>query len=97
MRDLIQKIGEVDRDLHEDLASIMQENMKDVHAAFPEGTFRRVLWDQQIENSKKPDTRQYRWHPIMIKWCLNIKLISSAAYHAIRSSGFITLPSERTH
>ena len=32
----------------------------------------------------------------MIKWCLNLKLISSAAYHAMRSSGFITLPSERT-
>ena len=32
----------------------------------------------------------------MIKWCLNLKLMSSAAYHAMRSSGFITLPSERT-
>ena len=32
----------------------------------------------------------------MIKWCLNIKLRSSAAYEAIRDSGFISLPSSRT-
>ena len=94
---LIQKNGEeVDSGLHGDLSSIVQENMKNVHAAFPEGTFQRVLWDSQIENSKKSDARQYRWHPVMIKWCLNLKLISSSAYHAMRSSGFITLPSERT-
>ena len=32
----------------------------------------------------------------MIKWCLNLKLLSSAAYHCLRSSGFVNLPSERT-
>ena len=32
----------------------------------------------------------------MIRWCLNLKMISSAAYHAMRSAGFVTLPSERT-
>lgn len=37
-----------------------------------------------------------RWHPLIIRWCLNLKLISSAAYHATRSAGFIKLPSERT-
>lgn len=86
----------VDEGLHSDLSTIMQDNTHDVHKAFPEGTFCRVFWDQQMENVKKNDPRQYRWHPLMIKWCLNLKLISSAAYHAMRSSGFITLPSERT-
>ena len=32
----------------------------------------------------------------MIKWCLNIKLHSTAAYEAIRESGFMSLPSSRT-
>lgn len=32
----------------------------------------------------------------MIKWCLNLKLLSSSAYHTLRTSGFIQLPSERT-
>ena len=30
------------------------------------------------------------------KWCLNLKLMSSVAYHGMRCSGFVTLPSERT-
>ncbi len=37
-----------------------------------------------------------RWHPMMIKWCLNLKHLSTTAYHALRTSGFIKLPSERT-
>ena len=42
------------------------------------------------------DPRQVRWHPLIIRWCLNLKLMSSAAYHATRTAGFIKLPSERT-
>ena len=37
-----------------------------------------------------------RWHPMMIRWALNLKMISSAGYHAMRTAGFILLPSERT-
>ena len=86
----------MDQGLHDDLSTIMteNENTHDVREAFAEGSFRRVFWDQQLENSKKADARQYRWHPLMIKWCLNLNLMSSAAYHAMRSSGFVTLPSE---
>ena len=32
----------------------------------------------------------------MVRWCLNLKLLSSAAYNSLRTSGFLTLPSERT-
>jgi hypothetical protein len=32
----------------------------------------------------------------MIRWCLNLKLKSSGAYGALRSSGVLVLPSERT-
>ena len=41
------------------------------------------------------DGRGMRWHPVMIKWALNLKMLSSAAYHAARTSGFMSLPSER--
>ena len=37
-----------------------------------------------------------RWHPAMIKWCLHLKFLSSSAYHALRSSGVIKLPSKQT-
>ena len=42
------------------------------------------------------DSRQIRWHPLMIKWCLNVKLRSTSAYAAMRNSGFLKLPRERT-
>ena len=32
----------------------------------------------------------------MIRWCLNLNLISSGVYGALRSSGVLVLPSERT-
>ena len=61
---------------------------------------RTVLQDSSgINNLKlqlKGDPRQMKWHPTMIKWCLNLKLLSSSAYSAMRTSGFLTLPSERT-
>ena len=67
-----------------------------VHEEYPKGSFKRVFWDQQLEASKGKDSRQIRWHPAMIKWCLHLKFISSGAYHALRNAGVITLPSERT-
>lgn len=42
------------------------------------------------------DARQIRLHPAMIKWRLGLLLLSSSCYNALRSSGVITLPSERT-
>lgn len=48
----------------------------------------------QAINAK--DVRQVRWHPALIKWCLHLKFKSSSAYHALRSTGVLTLPSERT-
>ena len=40
--------------------------------------------------------KQVRWHPVIIKWCLNLKLMSSGTNNALRTSGFVKLPSERT-
>ncbi len=74
----------------------MKENEENIKKAYPEGSFSRLFWEEQFKASTKVDARQIRWHPVMIKWCLNLKLISGAAYHAVRSSGFLKLPSERT-
>lgn len=70
---LIQTGEMVDEGFNSDLSTIMEDNTDDVHKAFPEGTFRRIFWDQQMENVKKNDPRQYRWHPLMIKWyCIGL-------------------------
>ena len=85
----------VDTDLHQDLSAIIEEHTPAIHEKFPEGSFKHLFWDQQRE-ALKMGARQMRWHPTIIKWCLNIKLHSSGAYEVIRQSGFLSLPSSRT-
>lgn len=87
---------EVDDDINHDLSDIMDEMTEEVHKKFPENSFERVFWNQQLQAKSLKDAHQIRWHPAMIKWCLNLKLLSSSSYHALRSSGVLVLPSERT-
>ena len=82
--------------LNDDFLAIMTENNSQVEKHFPEGSFGRLFWDQQFQAAKTRDARQMRSHPCMNRWCLNLKLLSSAAYHSLRTSGFLKLPSERT-
>ena len=97
LKESISKSGvTIESDLHSDLVQTMEENNEEIQKKYGEGTFRRLFWDQQMQAAKAKNPTQVRWHPMMIKWCLHLKLLSSSAYHAMRSSGFITLPSERT-
>ncbi|KAL5470914.1 hypothetical protein EMCRGX_G028971 [Ephydatia muelleri] len=64
-------------------------------AALPGSSFQRIFWMQQVEAAKKKK-RGVRWHPLMIRWCLYLRHRSSSAYEALRNSGCIVLPSQRT-
>ena len=103
LKERIQKVTEsygiqLQADLHSDLEIIMKEMTKKVHEDCPKGSFRRIFWDEQIKAFiyiiSAKDNRQIRWHPAMIKWCLHMKFISSGAYNALRTSGFVKLPSD---
>ena len=83
-------------DLNDDLTDILRDHTSKIQETCPEESMRRILWEQQIEALSKRNRRQIRWHPLLVRWCLNLRYISSAAYHAVRSSGFLSLPSERT-
>ena len=48
----------------------------------------------KLLKAKGPKGRRY--HPLFIRWCLNIMLVSPLAYKLMRDSGAITLPSKRT-
>ena len=87
---------EVDLDLSNDLEHILREETEKVRKECHVDSFKRLFWEQQLEAMKLKDKRQIRWHPVLIKWCLNLKLLSTAAYHTLRTSGVLTLPSERT-
>ena len=86
---------ELEPGLHSDLKGIMDEMTEKIHDENPDG-FRRIFWDQQLAALETSNHKQLRWHPAVIKWCLHLKLLSSGGYHALRTSGLITLPSERT-
>lgn len=69
---LTQKHGEkIDTDLHEELLSIMNEKTHEVQGVYPEGSFGRLFWEEQLRATKAKDPRQVHWHPLIIRWCLN--------------------------
>ena len=74
------------------MVGIMKEKTKDIVQAYPEGSFARLFWEEQLRAATAKDPCQVLWHPLII---LNLKLLSSSAYHATRTAGFIKLPSER--
>lgn len=86
----------VDDLLGEDLSTILHEKTDDIRKSFAPGTFQRLFWDQQLEALNVRDRRQVRWHPMIIKWCLSMKLMSTSSYDALRSSNVVVLPSART-
>ena len=80
-----------------DLASIMKETDQTVKESFADpNCFQRLLWEQQKKFNDLKDKRGMRWHPMIIKWCIYLKGRSTGTYDALRNSGFINLPSERT-
>ena len=97
MERLTEKDGvELEADLHNDMQVIMNEMTGAVRKEHSEGSFCRIFWDEQLKALQTKDSRKIRWHPALIKWCLHLKFKSTSAYHALRSSGVLTLPSERT-
>ena len=97
IKELTENRGElVDNELHKDLLGLMNENSERINTIYPEGSFANLFWKEQLKAASVKDPRQVRWHPLVIRWCLNLKLMSSSAYHATRTAGFIKLPSERT-
>ncbi|XP_053385111.1 uncharacterized protein LOC128550306 [Mercenaria mercenaria] len=95
---LIQKEGVVLSNTEsEDLINIMEMSDKDIKESYPdENSYQRIFWSQQQKYSKLKNKRGMKWHPMIIKWCIFLKSKSSTTYDALRQSGFIQLPSERT-
>ena len=86
----------VTKEFEDDLIKIMEENNDQICQKYPSDSFHQLFWSQQLEALRVQDKRQIRWHPMMIRWCLSLKLISSASYHALRSSNLLILSSEQT-
>ena len=42
----------VDESLHNDLQAVMKDQSKEISKLFPEGSFRRLFWDEQLKMAK---------------------------------------------
>lgn len=74
----------------------MASCQKDVEKSFPDpNSYQRLFWRQQLQY-EQDGKNGMRWHPMIIRWCLYIRHKSAAAYDALRESGFVNLPSNRT-
>ena len=84
----------VDNDVSTGLQQVMSNATPSIMDSYPEDSFGRLFWEQQHKALQAADPRGRRWHPMMIKWCLNIKLASAKAYGILRDT--IKLPNEST-
>lgn len=83
----------VDDDLHSGLSSVMTEFSDDIERKYAPDSFHRLFWTEQMKAmNTKPTLR--RWHPMLIRWCLHLKMLSSSAYNSLRR--VLTLPCGRT-
>ncbi len=76
MKKIIETRGEeVDTELHSDLSTIMQENEQKVSRDLQEGGFQWLLWSELKKAASVKGATGVRWHPLVIRWCLNLKLL----------------------
>jgi len=83
-------------ELHDDMKKMTAACAKKVYSTFPEGSFQRLFWDQQVKASEYKNSKSMKWHPLFIKWSLYLKHLSGKSYKLLRKSGCIKLPSEST-
>jgi len=81
---------------HEEMKEILNSENCSIIKKHPPNSFTRLFWEQQFKACNCKDSRQMRWHPTMIKWCLYLRHKSAGAYEALRESGCVALPSQRT-
>ncbi len=97
VKELIEKSGVLlQPDDSSDLSSIMNEATPRIEKEFPVDSPQRIFWEQQLQYNSLANKRAIKWHPLVIRFALNLKYLSSTAYRAVRESGIIKLPSERT-
>ena len=79
-----------------DISQIVEDVTPVVEQNFPQDSPQRVFWDQQRMYNRLTSKREMKWHPLVLRFALNLKYMSTSAYRAVRQSGIINLPSERT-
>ena len=97
LESLIEKEGiSLAEDDATDISAVFSEVNSTVDKNFPPDTPQRVFWDQQLKYNSLKNKKQMKWHPLVVRFALNLKYLSTSGYRAVRQSEIIHLPSERT-
>ena len=60
---------------------------------YPEESFQKLFWDAQMKAATLNNSKNIKWDPLIICWCLYLHYLSSSANEMLRESDAITLPS----
>ena len=63
-----------------DIQSIITDVSPVVEKNFAPDSPERIFWEQQTKYNSLKDKRQMRWHPLVIRFALNLKYMSTSAY-----------------
>lgn len=84
----IKKKGvKLDSGLVDDIQTIMDSNTDKI------SPFMNLFWNEQ---KRLATTSQYKYHPILIRFCLSLAAESAKVYDELRDSKVLVLPSRRT-
>ena len=86
-------LDEVD---HDDFKKLLLSESTKITKKCEKNSFEHLFWEQQMKAAQCRDAPHMRWHPVMIKWCIYFISKSSGMHEALRESGCISLPSQRT-
>ena len=81
-------------DKHYAKLKLLQNHLRE-HTGYAKDELMEVLLKDQATALNTP-SKQMRWHPLIIQWCLKMYSKSHSAYEGMRSSGALRLPSGRT-
>ena len=82
----------LNEELSGSLQEVVRESVQECPDTLKKGSFEYLFWEEQKKEWRTKDPRGHRWHPMMVKWALNLRYSSPKGYRNLQSSGVLKLP-----
>jgi hypothetical protein len=94
LESISQGVG-LDEEVVRDLKPVVHDFQAHIDQ-YGDDDFRKIFWNHQVKlmNTVNPNGRRY--HPLFIRWCLNLMTVSPLAYNILKESNVFVMPSKRT-
>ena len=78
----------------DDMNVIISTSSTEITRNLSKNDFQQIFWEQQMLFNKSKSKKGMWWHPLIIRFALNLRYLSSTAYKAV--GNFLHLSSKRT-